>query len=191
MRRQPIGGGEPDDLFRPRVEPEITPHDAYAMIAMAGKIVEGGMHLSKETLGDELQLDLLHRPAVELLGDFDFPPALLRRRDDCVGLVQAVGDGSLQQHMQPMLDRHQADLAVGAPLHADDSDGRCCLANQPIDIGERRHAKLEAKGIGCLFSTAPDRDKLQVVRKRRHEGPIHVPRSSASSDETPPGPVLL
>ena len=41
------------------------------MVAVPGEVAEGGVHLAEETGSQQLELDLLQGPPVELLGDFD------------------------------------------------------------------------------------------------------------------------
>ncbi len=58
-------------LYGPGVKAQVAAHDAGAVVAVAGKVVEGRVHPAKQPRRDQFQLDLFQRPAVELLGDLD------------------------------------------------------------------------------------------------------------------------
>ena len=94
------------------------------MIAVAGEIVKRTVDAAKETGFDQLKFDLFQRSFMELLGDLDFEALLGGNFNDLVRLAQFVGNRRLQQHMQAMLDRHDAHLAIGTIIHGNDADHR-------------------------------------------------------------------
>ena len=55
-------------------EAQIAAHDGDAVVAVPGEVGEGGMDLTEEAGGEQLELDLLERAMVELLGGPKAPP---------------------------------------------------------------------------------------------------------------------
>ena len=106
MRRQVIVVHRPGHPHRTRVKPQVAAHHADAVIAVPGKIAEGGVDVSKQARLDQLQLDLFQRAAVELLGDLDLQPTFGGGADDGISLAQAVRDRRLEQNI------HAASTAI-------------------------------------------------------------------------------
>ena len=183
MLAQIIAAHDAGHLHRFGVEAQIAAHDADAVIAVAGKVVEGRVDRAEEARIDQRQLDLLQRSPVELLGHLDLETARLGGCDDGVGLAQIVGDGRLQQHVQPMLDRHQADLAIGRVGHRDDADLRLGLAHQLGHVGVPGHAQALAQLARRVLAASPDADQFDLIRQRGHNGAIQIVRPSRRADD--------
>ena len=155
------------------------------MIGVVGEVIERAVDLPEEAGGEQAELDLLQRPAMELLGHLDLDAALPGGRDDRIGLGQLVRDRRLDQHVQAMLDRHQPGLAVRAIRHADNPNLWRGLADQPIEIGVGRDGEALAQPLGRVGAAAPHRHQLDA-RHRTQDRAVHAGRASRRADQRDP-----
>src|SRR5438067_1575836 len=72
------------DLCGSRIKAQVAAHDADAVIAVTGEVIERGVNASKNAGGNQFELDLFQGPAVKLLGDLNLQSALFGCGDDRV-----------------------------------------------------------------------------------------------------------
>jgi len=108
------------------------------VVAVSGEIVERCVYPSEKSGFDQLELDLFQWAAVELSSDLNFQTTLSRRGNDGIGFVKFVGNGGLEQNVQPGFDSHQTDFSIGIVIDTDYADLWRSFADQQLDIGIAR-----------------------------------------------------